>query len=564
MNTNNNITEFHKISLMDMEWYKQKEAEDYVEDCDSVFANNYLWGETYGTDVALINNCLVIRYQLDFPSYTFPMGGSAKDKKAAIETLLSKNKKDDEPFKIILSSASKVEQLESMFPGQFKIDQYRDGFDYVYSTEVLSQLRGKKYSAKRNHINRFKDQGEWSYEKINEDNKAECIALEKNWLKQKKKNSDSEESINEAIEERSVLLNALEQYDTLKLRGGVIRLNGKVVAFAIGEELNKDTMVVHFEKAIADVQGAYQIINQQFALNECADYKYINREDDMGEPGLRKAKLSYTPDHFVEKYIAEFSNINYATKKDEEQIVNLWHQAFGDSKEYINFYMKNKFEQTKMLCYRIDKKIVSMITLMPIEVEGEEGYYVYAVATDKEHKKKGYATKLLKTAMNDVGGNLYLKTENEELISYYNNIGFTSVKDGAKLNVADFADETDEDIVIASEYSDEIAREYGWYREKALEGINHIKWDYDAVEYALKELYRENGFMARVDDDYVLYYIEESTLVVEECLKYIAANKVTELIALAKYLNCSNIVYENNHIMTSGNNTETYLGLTLG
>jgi len=99
-------------------------------------------------------------------------------------------------------------------------------------------------------------------------------------------------------DEMCVTLNALRLLEELKLTGGLIRVEGRVIAFAIGEPLNPDTFVVHIEKAFADIQGAYPIINQQFAANAAKDYLYVNREEDTGSEGLRKAKLSYRPDFF--------------------------------------------------------------------------------------------------------------------------------------------------------------------------------------------------------------------------------------------------------------------------
>lgn len=103
--------------------------------------------------------------------------------------------------------------------------------------------------------------------------------------------------------EMCVTLNALRLYRELELKGGALRVDGEIVAFTIGEELCEDTFVVHIEKAYADVQGAYPMINQQFVEHECTAYQYVNREEDTGAEGLRKAKLSYRPAFLEEKGI---------------------------------------------------------------------------------------------------------------------------------------------------------------------------------------------------------------------------------------------------------------------
>ena len=98
-----------------------------------------------------------------------------------------------------------------------------------------------------------------------------------------------------------VTLNSLRLFKELELTGGILRVDGQIVAFTIGEPICSDTFVVHIEKAFPDVQGAYTMINQQFVEHECMDYKYVNREEDTGDEGLRKAKRSYRPVFMVEK-----------------------------------------------------------------------------------------------------------------------------------------------------------------------------------------------------------------------------------------------------------------------
>lgn len=169
--------------------------------------------------------------------------------------------------------------------------------DYVYESEKLISLSGKKLHGKRNHINNFiKAYPDYQYERINGENREECIELAQNWRKENGCDSDPEKN-----EEFCVTLRALKELEDLNLTGGLIRADGRVVAFSIGEKLCNDTFVVHIEKAYADIQGAYPIINQQFVLHEAADYRYINREEDTGAEGLRKAKLSYYPVFLQEK-----------------------------------------------------------------------------------------------------------------------------------------------------------------------------------------------------------------------------------------------------------------------
>lgn len=120
----------------------------------------------------------------------------------------------------------------------------------------------------------------------------------------KKENCSKDDD--EMIAEICVSEAALKERDFLGLTAGLIRADGRVVAFSVGEKIYDDTFCVHIEKAFSDVPGAYAIINQQFLIHEAGNCKYVNREDDVGDPGLRKAKLSYHPAFMIEKGAAKF------------------------------------------------------------------------------------------------------------------------------------------------------------------------------------------------------------------------------------------------------------------
>lgn len=209
---------------------------------------------------------------------------------------------------------------------------------YIYTREKLATLAGKKLHGKRNHIARFKDSGDWSYEPMTAENVEECRTMTYTWIHMR------EEKWNEEMnQEISVLHEAFDHMQELGLVGGVLRRDGQIVAFSIGERLNSETFVVHFEKAYPDLQGAYPMINQQFVLHECEGYAYVNREEDTGDPGLRKAKLSYYPDILLPKYELEESGVVYADpERDAPYIQEIWQKCFGDEEDYIQFYLKHR------------------------------------------------------------------------------------------------------------------------------------------------------------------------------------------------------------------------------
>lgn len=264
--------------------------------CERTFANIYLWARFYNLVWAKVEGTVVFRSEFNRKhSYTYPTGNG--DRKAAVERLLEEGRKQEYPFQFHGLSKGEYEELERNFPGRFEITWPRDVEDYVYETEKLIRLSGKKYHGKKNHINQFKAaHPDWSYEPLTDDNVEECFQMALRWREFNGCEGDPEKN-----KEMCVALNSLRLQKELELRGGALRAGGEVVAFTLGEPVSEDTFVVHIEKAYSDIRGAYPMINQQFLEHEVSQYLYVNREDDTGEEGLRKAKLSYHPVFMVEK-----------------------------------------------------------------------------------------------------------------------------------------------------------------------------------------------------------------------------------------------------------------------
>ena len=266
--------------------------------CERTFVNTYLWSRRYPVTFAIVENTLVFKSEdEEHLSFAFP-AGEDEDIKKALEVLKQYSEERGYPFSLYLVSTENFEKLESWYPGRFEIEYNRDSADYVYESEKLMTLAGKKLHAKRNYINKFNAtyEGRWSYEPVSKDNVEECFQMAIKWRKE----SGCEDN-DDKCAEVCVTLSALTQFEELELKGGLIRIDGEVVAFTLGEPICPDTFVIHIEKAFADIQGAYPMINQQFVEHECSEYTYINREEDTGAEGLRKAKLSYRPVFLVEK-----------------------------------------------------------------------------------------------------------------------------------------------------------------------------------------------------------------------------------------------------------------------
>lgn len=269
--------------------------------CEDTFANLYLWSRHYKIKYAFLEGMLIFQ-QTEGGRYTsFPKGEQTNLKKV-LDALISWYEEHDLEFHLMNVTPPQFEILEKLYPGRFTIEYDRDVADYVYEVEKLINLSGKKYHGKKNHINKFKKTyANWSYESLTKENAEECFQMALKWRNANGCDEDVEKNA-----EMCVTLNSLRLLEELNLRGGLLRADGEVVAFSIGEPVCNDTMVVHIEKAFADVPGAYPMINQQFLIHEASEYQYVNREEDTGDEGLRQAKESYKPAFLQEKGLVSF------------------------------------------------------------------------------------------------------------------------------------------------------------------------------------------------------------------------------------------------------------------
>lgn len=287
---------FKRPELEDKEIISTYFAKAPSRSCERTFANVYLWSRHYHVKYAIVENALVFMDDEFELAYAYPAGEPAAVKNA-LDRLMEYSREKGNPFKLYNVTEENFAQLEEFYPGRFTVEYDRDEADYVYEREKLATLSGKKLHGKRNHINKFKALYEnWSYESLSDDNVEECFQMALAWRSQNGCEEDTEKNA-----EMCVTLNSLRLYKELGMVGGCIRVNGEIVAFCIGEAVCEDTFVVHVEKAFVDVEGAYPMINQQFVQHECMEYEYVNREEDTGAAGLRKAKLSYRPAFLVEK-----------------------------------------------------------------------------------------------------------------------------------------------------------------------------------------------------------------------------------------------------------------------
>ncbi|QNU68758.1 DUF2156 domain-containing protein [Ruminiclostridium herbifermentans] len=296
------ILKLSEVSLLD-----KKIFDDYLKKLDSQvselnFTNFYMWRDYYKIRYSIINEFLcIISIGEDKPFSYFPIGdySNIENLKIAIYSIRDYFYQHNWEFIMCRVSAQQISVLEDL-DIRFTSKEDRDNFDYIYYVQKLSTLKGKKLDGKRNHINKFKKLHTFSYEEISDKNISDCIDILEKWSIQR--NYSEDESL---IAERKANLDLLNNYKLLNVKGALIRVDGKPEAFTIGEMLNSNTVVIHVEKANSTINGLYTLINQQFLTNRWNGVEYVNREQDLGISGLRKAKLSYNPAMLLEKFTVE-------------------------------------------------------------------------------------------------------------------------------------------------------------------------------------------------------------------------------------------------------------------
>ena len=286
---------FSPISLQDKPWMDQLLKNGHRGALEYNFTSNFIWLEVYKPQAARFEARLGVMSNPDNPSFIFPSGQGPVE--PVVHAINDYVKALGKPLVFNTLLNEDREKLEQAFPDKFLVEPDRNDYDYVYESKRLISLSGKKLSSKRNHINKFyMENPSWSFEAITRDNLEDAHKMSLEWCLQAGcRDNDS------LFDESCAVEQAFKHYFDLGLTGGLLKAGGRTIAFAMGEELNEDTFIIHIEKAFYEYPGAYQMINQQFVEAFAKDYSLVNREDDAGDEGLRRAKLSYDPTMLVEK-----------------------------------------------------------------------------------------------------------------------------------------------------------------------------------------------------------------------------------------------------------------------
>lgn len=291
------LPDMRPLTLADREAITALLQRQAPEQSELTFTNLFMWRDAYQVQLASVDGTLAIFSWRADPEDSFlfsPLGenANADTVRRCLKHMAAANHAP------VMARATRDDLGRlGVMEADFAIEADRANWDYVYLVKDLIELAGNRYHRKRNHLEQFRSQHQFAYRKLTSDLIPACQELQDKWCDEK--HCDLVATLRA---ESSAVKEVLGNSEALGVTGGCIEIEGKVEAFTLGELLNPDTVVIHIEKANAAFHGLYQVINQQFLEHEWQRTTHVNREQDLGIEGLRKAKESYYPHRMVEKF----------------------------------------------------------------------------------------------------------------------------------------------------------------------------------------------------------------------------------------------------------------------
>lgn len=424
------MIQFHPIQLSDKPHIDSLLSRAVAPICDYTFANIYAWQPAYHTTWAEVEGALVVRFVLDDEQMGYMIVG-AEDYGRVLTALHHEAERQNQPLRLVGMSGDDAAQFVRWAEEHGGAEQYAmcdnpDYRDYIYSVDELSTLVGRKYQPKRNHINKFESKYTYEFAPLSAQYFQECLCLECRWQLRKAvmDNPDmAREHECKDTAEKTAIRRALDAYEQLGLYGGVLLVDGHVAAFTYGSALSEDTFCTHIEKADATLDGIFPMINRLFAraLQE-RGFSYVNREEDMGLAGLRRSKHSFYPVRLQEKIGVR------ALSPREVECRALWMDVFGDSREEVDRFLLEHHGEENLLTHSEQGRVVSMLHIVELRTDYGPTAYLYAIATDRQWRGRGYASALILRAI-DISrargyGAVMLIPSDPSLVEYYKRFGF--------------------------------------------------------------------------------------------------------------------------------------------
>lgn len=295
-NEKEDILHFHAIELADLPLINGYISNQKYRICDYTIGVLYMWSSFLNYEYALSNGMLIIRSCLNATmTFSIPLGEG--DLAAALDDIQAFCAQNDYPLNFHGVTWEAVKILVNKFGDRFNITEMLSWGEYLYNYSDLLHLSGKKYHSKRNHISQFKRQYPTA---VFKEITVETLPKIKDFLNRYYEQTEKDQQL--FYKEKNMLHKVFDSYDELKPQGGYLDVDGEVAAFAIGETQG-DIIYIHIEKADTNYKGSYAAINNEYLQHFAADgTNFVNREEDVGDPGLRKAKLSYYPLEIIKKY----------------------------------------------------------------------------------------------------------------------------------------------------------------------------------------------------------------------------------------------------------------------
>ena len=526
--------EFKKLEFSDLELIRAYYRKYTNKTCDRTIGGSFMWRDYFQTMYALVNDTLVMKCVKDGETvFCFPMGEAVDEALSAIERYCENQGIAPE---FVSLSVSEMEYLKARYKDATVIEN-RDWSDYLYLTTDHANFAGRKFTTQRNHINKFVKQYEnWELKKIDESTLPYVREFYKDYEARFAKSDVT------AIEEQEKTNEVLDRYDDYGFIGYALYIEQKVVGFAIGEVLG-DVMFIHVEKADKSMDGVNAMLVMQFAKQFEGKVTYLNREEDVGDMGLRYSKTKYRPIDMVYKYEVNFKKVEFITNASDSR--PLYEACFEDTESFVNHYYDTMAVHNHILVLKVKDQIASMLHIVPKRFSklNEVDYY-YAIATDRKHRKKGYMAGLLKKAMEfshcNGKGLAYLVPAINGL---YEKFGFAPF--GFRFSPLTINRKKELfDVAVYTEYSEELVKRLKSVFLSRIAPLfeDYIVRDENYYEPLLKGLFAEKGkvtFLAKdgADEGYLL----ESDAGIWEAAH---PELVTKHYALARIVNVEKVLFD--------------------
>lgn len=283
---------FRELTVQDTKWATPMLQASSRIGCEYSYTTLYMWRKFYHVKLAKQGAFLFFSSGEKTPSFLPPIGPSLQE---GMELLKAHTTALNIPLHLHGVDEKTYLALSALYPARITKEERPEDFDYLYKSKDLAELSGKAYHGKRNHIAAFSRKYDWQYETLCDDNVNDIRELSKQWCKEKGDCQDRG-----LQQETCAIQEVLHHRRELSLNGGLIRVAGKAVAFTLGSPINDRVYDIHVEKALSEYATAYTVINREFAKT-LTEYDYLNRENDMGIEGLRRAKQSYRPSIHLKK-----------------------------------------------------------------------------------------------------------------------------------------------------------------------------------------------------------------------------------------------------------------------